>query len=61
MIDASHISFPRDIRTSGTAEKLRKYYGSLPLDLIRKLYEIYKADFKLFNYNLEEILGFDLG
>ncbi|XP_077296186.1 carbohydrate sulfotransferase 11 [Arctopsyche grandis] len=60
-INASHIPFPRDIRTSGTADKLRQYYGSLPLDLIRRLYEVYKADFKLFNYNLQDILGFDLG
>lgn len=60
-INASHIQFPRLARTSGTADKLRNYYSLLQLPLIRKLYKLYKDDFRIFNYDLKNIIGFDLG
>lgn len=61
MVNATHVPFPRDTRTSGTAQKLKKYFNPLPLSLIKKLYKIYEYDFKIFNYSLEDILGFELG
>ncbi|XP_045763514.1 carbohydrate sulfotransferase 11 [Maniola jurtina] len=60
-INASHIQFPRLAHTSGTSEKLRKYFSQLDLPLIRKLYKLYKYDFKIFNYDLDNIVGYDLG
>ncbi|XP_064076760.1 carbohydrate sulfotransferase 11 [Vanessa tameamea] len=60
-INASQIQFPRLARTSGTSEKLRKYFSQLDLPLIRKLYKLYKYDYKIFSYDLDNIVGFDLG
>ncbi|XP_072937088.1 carbohydrate sulfotransferase 11 [Epargyreus clarus] len=60
-INASHIQFPRLAHTSGTAEKLQKYFSQLELPLIRRLYKLYKYDYRVFNYDLENIVGFDLG
>ncbi|XP_022820826.1 carbohydrate sulfotransferase 11 [Spodoptera litura] len=60
-INASHIQFPRLDHTSGTAEKLHRYFSQLDLPLIRRLYKLYKHDYRIFNYNLDNIVGFDLG
>lgn len=60
-INASHIEFPRLAHTSGTAEKLHKYFSQLDLPLIRRLYKQYKHDYRIFNYELDNIVGFDLG
>ncbi|CAH2104243.1 unnamed protein product [Euphydryas editha] len=60
-INASHIQFPRLAHTSGTSEKLHNYFSQLDLPLIRKLYKLYKYDYKIFNYDLDNIVGFDLG
>lgn len=60
-INASHIQFPRLARTSGTAEKLHRYFIQLDLPLIRRLYKLYKHDYRIFNYDLDNIVGFDLG
>lgn len=60
-INASHIQFPRLAHTSGTADKLRSYFSQVELPLIRKLYKLYKHDYAIFNYDLENIVGFDLG
>ncbi|XP_061707641.1 carbohydrate sulfotransferase 11 [Cydia pomonella] len=60
-INAAKVEFPRLARTSGTAEKLRKYFSQLDLPLIRKLYKLYKYDYKIFDYDLDSIVGFDLG
>lgn len=61
MIGADNITFPKVTRTSRTSEKLRHYIDQLPLGLIRNLYKLYESDFKLFDYNLDDILGFELG
>ncbi|XP_038222335.1 carbohydrate sulfotransferase 11 [Zerene cesonia] len=61
-INASHkVQFPRLAHTSGTAQKLRSYFSQLELPLIRRLYKLYKYDYRIFNYDLENIVGFDLG
>ncbi|KAF9804242.1 hypothetical protein SFRURICE_020670 [Spodoptera frugiperda] len=56
-INASHIQFPRLDHTSGTAEKLHRYFSQLDLPLIRRLYKLYKHDYRIFNYNLDNING----
>jgi chondroitin 4-sulfotransferase 11 len=61
MIGADNVTFPRVTRTSGTSEKLQHYIDQLPLGLIRNLFKLYEDDFKLFDYNLDDILGFELG
>jgi chondroitin 4-sulfotransferase 11 len=61
MIGADNITFPKVARTSGTSEKLQQYLDQLPLGLIRNLYKLYEKDFKLFDYHLDDILGFELG
>ncbi|XP_049886586.1 carbohydrate sulfotransferase 11 [Pectinophora gossypiella] len=60
-INASHIQFPHLAHTSGTSEKLHTYFSQLDLPLIRKLYKLYKHDYRIFNYDLDNIVGFDLG
>ncbi|RVE43009.1 hypothetical protein evm_012321 [Chilo suppressalis] len=60
-INAPQIRFPRLARTSGTADKLHRYFSTLELPLVRRLYKLYKQDYALFDYHLENIVGFDLG
>lgn len=58
---ADHLSFPAAQKTSGTSELLRRYFDQIPIYVTRGLYKLYEQDFKLFGYNLEDVLGFDLG
>ncbi|KOB67255.1 Chondroitin 4-sulfotransferase [Operophtera brumata] len=60
-INASYIQFPRLDKTSGTSQKLYSYFSQLDLPLIRRLYKLFKHDYRLFNYDLDNIVGFDLG
>lgn len=59
-IKASHIQFPRLAHTQGTAEKLKQYFSQLPLPLIKKLYKLYHHDYRIFDYDLNNLLGFEL-
>lgn len=59
MIGAPSINFPVT-RNGHTREKLRFYLQQLSIYEIEALYKLYKYDFKLFGYGLEDILGFDL-
>lgn len=60
-INIRNVTFPIGQKTSGTSEKLIKYYSALPLRMISKLFNVYETDFRLFEYGLEEILGLELG
>ncbi|XP_075992675.1 carbohydrate sulfotransferase 11 [Anticarsia gemmatalis] len=60
-INAHNVEFPRLAHTGGTAEKLHTYFSQLDLPLIRRLYKLYKHDYRIFNYDLDNIVGFDLG
>lgn len=60
MIGAPSVQFPRT-RSSGTSGILKYYYQQLSLTEIEKLYRLYEYDFKLFGYDLENILGYDIG
>lgn len=60
MINAPYVLFPHS-KSSQTSEKLRQYLRQLSLNDIEKLYKMYEIDFKLFGYNLESVLGFDIG
>ncbi|KAF2879410.1 hypothetical protein ILUMI_26759 [Ignelater luminosus] len=60
MVNAPYVIFPHS-KSSQTSEKLRQYLRQLSLSDIEKLYRIYEIDFRLFDYNLESILGFDIG
>ncbi|CAO1441398.1 unnamed protein product [Diamesa hyperborea] len=61
LIGANNVSFPIVTKTSGTGDRLRQHFDQLPLGLIRNLYKLYEDDFKLFDYVLDDILGFELG
>ncbi|GJQ81339.1 hypothetical protein Trydic_g20551 [Trypoxylus dichotomus] len=60
MIDAPFIQFPQT-KSGRTADHLRMYFGKLSLDKIKQLYEMYELDFKLFGYDLENVIGYDIG
>lgn len=60
IIQAPYILFPQS-RPSSTYKKLNMYFSQLSLHEMEKLYHLYKADFKLFGYDLEDILGYDIG
>ncbi|KAF5286588.1 hypothetical protein FQA39_LY16271 [Lamprigera yunnana] len=60
MVNAPPISFPHS-RSGQTSEKLKLYLRQLSLSDIVALYRMYELDFKLFGYDLENILGFDIG
>ncbi|XP_065093265.1 carbohydrate sulfotransferase 11 [Ochlerotatus camptorhynchus] len=57
----SEVNFPISYKTSGTSERLRKYFSDIPLPIIKSLYKLYEDDFRLFDYGLDDILGFELG
>ncbi|XP_017056553.1 carbohydrate sulfotransferase 13 [Drosophila ficusphila] len=58
---ASNLTFPTGHKPSTTRSNLRKYFDPLPIGVIRELYDIYEEDFRLFNYGLDEVLGFEFG
>lgn len=53
--------FPTGHKPSSTRSHLRSYFDPLPISAIRRLYEIYVDDFRLFDYGLEDVLGFEFG
>lgn len=55
-----NITFPTSQRTSNTHDLLREYFEQVPVGVTKSLYKLYADDFKLFGYNLEDVLGFDL-
>ncbi|XP_044261612.1 carbohydrate sulfotransferase 11-like isoform X3 [Tribolium madens] len=59
MIGAPSLTFPYT-KPSHTSYKLKKYFQQLSMNDIQRLYKQYEYDFKLFGYNLEHLLGFDL-
>lgn len=53
-------TFPK-FKPSNTSDQLKKYYTTLSSNTIMQLYNLYFMDFKLFNYNLEGFLGYEIG
>ncbi|CAD6999051.1 unnamed protein product [Ceratitis capitata] len=58
---ANNLTFPTGHKPSSTRAHLRSYFDPLPISAIRRLYEIYMEDFRLFEYGLEDVLGFEFG
>lgn len=58
---AKNLTFPTGHKSSGTNVQLRKYFDPIPIGAIRKLYEVYEDDFRLFDYGLDDVLGFEFG
>lgn len=58
---AENVTFPSGHKPSNTRAYLRQYFDPLPISAIRHLYEIYADDFKLFDYGLDDVLGFEFG
>lgn len=59
MVNAPSVSFPVT-RSKRTKDNLRFYFQQLSIYEIEALYRLYEADFKLFGYGLEDLLGYDL-
>lgn len=57
----NNLTFPTGHKSSGTKSHLREYFDPLPIAAIRRLYEIYLDDFRLFDYGVEHVLGFEFG
>lgn len=60
IIGAPPVKFPMT-NSAHTKSKIRDYFQTLPLNYMHSLYDLYKNDFLLFDYNLESVLGFDFG
>lgn len=60
-IGLSHLRFPFNVKTASTSNKLKKYFSTLSPSRIKDLYNIYEMDFKLFQYNLQDLLGYEVG
>ncbi|XP_044743117.1 carbohydrate sulfotransferase 11 [Chrysoperla carnea] len=60
MVNATFLNFPVT-KTAETSKKLKHYFRQLSLANIEQLYNLYKNDFQLFDYNLENIIGYDIG
>lgn len=60
LINASNLIFPQT-SSAHTNSKIRAYFQQLPIEYMKRLYQLYRNDFILFDYNLESILGFDFG
>ncbi|XP_017473465.1 PREDICTED: carbohydrate sulfotransferase 11 [Rhagoletis zephyria] len=58
---ADNFTFPTGHKPSSTRAHLRLYFEHLPISAIRRLYEIYIDDFRIFDYGLEDVLGFEFG
>ncbi|KNC22804.1 hypothetical protein FF38_08053 [Lucilia cuprina] len=58
---AENMTFPTGHKPSNTRAHLREYFDPLPISAIRHLYEVYADDFKLFDYGLDDVLGFEFG
>lgn len=54
------VKFPRG-PDSNTSSQLASYFTSLDHGTILRLYGTYELDFKLFDYNLQNILGYEVG
>lgn len=59
MVGAPTMVFPVT-RGGHTKDRLREYFQQLSIFTIQHLYKLYLADFKLFDYKLEDLLGYDL-
>lgn len=60
-IGVTSINFPAKPSSSEpTSSKLDRYYSTLSYKQLRKLADLYKLDLKLFDYSLEDVLGFSL-
>ncbi|EDW77328.1 uncharacterized protein Dwil_GK18242 [Drosophila willistoni] len=58
---AQNLTFPTGHKPSSTRANLRNYFDPLPIGAIRRLYEIYEEDFRLFDYGMDDVLGFEFG
>ncbi|CAL7943294.1 unnamed protein product [Xylocopa violacea] len=55
------VNFPaKPTNSEPTAKKLEKYYSTLTYRQLRNLANLYKLDLRLFDYSLEDVLGFSL-
>ncbi|XP_050527659.1 carbohydrate sulfotransferase 11 isoform X2 [Daktulosphaira vitifoliae] len=60
VVGAIDVKFPRGPDTN-TSTQLKKYYNSLDHNAIVKLYNTFELDFKFFDYNLQNIIGYEVG
>ena len=40
-----------------TSDKAREYFSQLDREVVLQLYELYKVDFEMFGYSMEEVTG----
>lgn len=60
VVGAPEVKFPKG-PDSNTSTQLAKYFAPLRHDIILRLYGIFELDFKLFDYDLQNILGYEVG
>ncbi|KAL1110389.1 hypothetical protein AAG570_007920 [Ranatra chinensis] len=60
-IGVNNIKFPFTFKSSNTSRDLKNYFSTLSTSRVKQLYDIYEQDFKLFSYNLHDLLGYEVG
>ena len=58
-IGETTIVFPHAPKSSKTTSNLQKYFSTLDHKAVKQLYNVYAKDFRLFGYNLEDMLGYE--
>ena len=53
----SIVNIEENVSSGGSTEKFaRELFSKLPTDLIEQLYELYKLDFEMFNYEYKDFI-----
>jgi len=60
VVGTADVKFPKG-PDSDTSAQLVKYFSPLRHDTVLRLYGIFHADFKLFDYGVQDILGYEVG
>lgn len=59
MSGAENVTFPTSYKSSRTNQQLRRYFEPISINHLRSPFKIYEEDFRLFGYDLQDMLGYE--